>query len=92
VTEADRRRLAALAGHDGDEPAARAALHDPAPDVRATALGALERLGGLTPDDLVAALEDASVVVRRRACEAAARLPGDGPPSLLAPLVTSSLP
>lgn len=79
----DRRRQAALAGHAGDEPAARAALSDAAPEVRATALGALERMGALTADDLGAALGDESVVVRRRACEAVALLPGDVPPSLL---------
>ncbi len=78
------RRWAALAGHEGDEPAARAALADPDPAVRAIALGALERLGRLEADDLRAALVDGSAVVRRRACEAAAHRPGDGPPSLLA--------
>lgn len=88
MTDAARRRRAALAGHEGDEPSARAALHDAAAEVRATALGALERLGALTPDDVVAALEDASPAVRRRACEAAARLPGDLPPSLLATLAS----
>lgn len=86
MSDAARRRHAALAGHRGDERAARAALADPAPEVRATALGALQRLGALTPDDVGAALEDASAVVRRRACEAAAQLPGDGPPSLLGAL------
>ncbi|MEQ1788174.1 MAG: HEAT repeat domain-containing protein [Acidimicrobiales bacterium] len=83
---AERRRVAALAGHAGDEPAARVALDDGDPGVRATALGALERIGTLQPADLVRALDDPSVVVRRRACEAAARWPGDGPPSLLGAL------
>jgi HEAT repeat protein len=83
VSAGDPRREAALAGHAGDERAARDALRHPAPEVRATALGALERMGALRPDDLVAALEDESVVVRRRACEAAALLPGDAPPSLI---------
>jgi HEAT repeat protein len=83
VSEAERRRQAALAGHGGDEPTARAALLDPAPEVRATALGALERLTALNAADLAAALDDESVVVRRRACEAAALIPGDRPPSLL---------
>lgn len=78
-----RRREAAVAGHQGDEATARATLADDAPEVRATALGALERMGALTPADVEAALGDAAVLVRRRACEAAARLPGDGPPSLL---------
>jgi HEAT repeat protein len=83
VTADHRRREAARAGHAGDEPAARAALVDPAPEVRATAIGALERMGALTPEDLAAALDDDSVIVRRRACEAVSRLPGDAPPSLL---------
>lgn len=66
---------------------ARAGLADVDPIVRATAIGALERLGELTPDDVAAALSDRAPSVRRRACEATARLPGDGPPSLL-PLLT----
>jgi HEAT repeat protein len=80
---ARRRRAAALAGHLSDERGAREALADPDPAVRATALGALERLGALTPDDLSTALADPAVVVRRRACEATARIPGDRAPSLL---------
>jgi HEAT repeat protein len=80
---AARRRAAARAGHESDETAARRALEDQEAIVRATAIGALERMGALTPGDLTAALADASVTVQRRACEATARLPGDGPPSLL---------
>jgi HEAT repeat protein len=80
---AARRRAAALAGHEGDGPAARAALGDPDPSVRATALGALERLGLLSAADLEQGLADPALVVRRRACEAVARRPGDRPPSLL---------
>lgn len=83
-----RRRAVALAGHIGDADTARAALSDDIPAVRATAIGALERLGVLTPLDLEAALQDTSPAVRRRACEAAARLPGDGPPFLRAVLVS----
>ncbi len=86
--EAQRRRAVALAGHRGDERTARAGLSDASPAVRATALGALERLGALRPGDVAAALTDPSPAVQRRACEAAARLPGDAPPSL-APLLTS---
>jgi HEAT repeat protein len=70
VTE--RRRAAALAGHVGDVPAARAAMGDDAPSVRATALGALQRLGILTGPDLRSALADPSPHVRRRGCELAA--------------------
>lgn len=80
--EAHRRRTVALAGHRGRADAARAGLTDPAPTVRATALGALERLHGLRADDVARALTDPAAAVRRRACEAAARLPGSGPPSL----------
>ncbi|HEX4867404.1 MAG TPA: HEAT repeat domain-containing protein [Acidimicrobiales bacterium] len=81
-----RRRAVALAGHEGDEAAARAGLTDPEPAVRSTALGALERLTALRPDDVASALADPDPAVRRRACEAAAAFPGDGPPSLLAVL------
>lgn len=81
-----RRRAVALAGHTGDADLARAALDDPDPTVRATAIGALERLGFLTAVDVTGALVDPDPTVRRRGCEAAALLPGDGPPSLLGAL------
>lgn len=77
-----RRRAVVLAGHAGDEAAARTGLADPDPSVRAAALGALERLGRLSPAELGVGLEDPDPAVRRRACEAAARVPGDRPPSL----------
>ena len=66
------RRAVALAGHHGDEPGARAGLSSNDPAVRATALGALERLHRLDDDVLTAAFADASAVVRRRAAEIAA--------------------
>ena len=69
------RREAALAGHRGDEQTARRALTDDDPAVRATAIGALERMGALTDADLRSALTDASPQVRRRAAETAARHP-----------------
>lgn len=72
----DRRVAVVVAGHRGDVATARAHLADREPDVRAAALGALERAGGLTDDDVVALLGDASPIVRRRACEAAGRRPG----------------
>lgn len=74
VTE--RRRQVALAGHTGDTTEARAAVDDPASAVRATALGALERLGALTDDEVRTALSDPAAEVRRRACELAAGRPG----------------
>ncbi len=62
----ERLREVVVAGHTGDEKQARAGLTDPSPDVRAAALGALGRIGALTPDDLRAALADPerSVVLR----------------------------
>ena len=71
-TAPERRRAAALAGHRGDEAAARSALVDETPAVRATALGALARMGALTAADLVRALGDSDPHVRRRAAELAA--------------------
>jgi HEAT repeat protein len=67
VTE--RRAAAVEAGHRGDERAARDLLADPAPSVRASALGALDRAGAATDDDVAACLADPSPVVRRRALE-----------------------
>jgi HEAT repeat protein len=77
-----RRREAAIAGHRGDAAAARAFLADPAPAVRATALGALARAGGLAPDDLAAGLADVAATVRARAAELCATWPGDEAPGL----------
>lgn len=69
---AARRRATALAGHTGRPDDARAALADPDPAVRATALGALERLGALPAAVLRDALIDPEPSVRRRAAELAA--------------------
>lgn len=74
-TPLDRRRAVVVAGHRGDEAAARAALADADGGVRASALGALERIGTLTDDDVRRSLDDPAVDVRRRACEAAATRP-----------------
>jgi HEAT repeat protein len=65
----NRRREVALAGHRGEHDAARAGLADPAPGVRATALGALLRLGRLDAGDVRAGLADPAPVVRARAAE-----------------------
>jgi len=80
---AARRREIAVAGHTGDLDAAVAALTHSEPAVRATAIGALERLGALSAPHLHAALDDPAPGVRRRAIEASAARPGDEPPSLL---------
>lgn len=67
----DRRVAVVLAGHRGDAATARAHLDDADADVRAAALGALERAEALTDADVAGALGDPSPIVRRRACEAA---------------------
>lgn len=66
----------AVDGHVGTGEVARAGLSDPAPIVRVTALGALERQGKLEVADLAGALSDPEPSVRRRACELAAGRPG----------------
>lgn len=70
--QSERRREVAVAGHVGDETAARSALGDEDAAVRATALTALERLGALRDDDLRSALRDGDGRVRRRAAELSA--------------------
>jgi HEAT repeat protein len=69
------RRAVALAGHTGDLATAEAGLAAADPDVRATALGALERLGALDDDRVRAAFDDPDPIVRRRAVTIAARHP-----------------
>lgn len=71
-----RRGEVAAAGHRGDAELARAALDDPDPRVRATALGALLRVEAIAPADVAAALRDPDAGVRRRAAEVAAEVPG----------------
>ncbi len=66
---AARRRAVVIAGHSGDLDVARDALGDDAPEVRASALHALQRLGGLTRAALVAATGDPDASVRRTAAE-----------------------
>lgn len=73
---AGRRREVAKAGHTGDRAVARAALSDADPAVRATALGALERIGALSDVELDDAVRDPVASVRRRAAEVAAHHPG----------------
>jgi HEAT repeat protein len=77
-----RRREAAIAGHLGDVATARGFLADPAPAVRATALGALARAGDLHEADLTAGLADPDPTVRARAAELSADRPGDDGPAL----------
>lgn len=72
---AARRRAAAIAGHMGDVATVRALAADDDASVRATAIGALARLGELDAITLSTALRDADPVVRRRAVELGARRP-----------------
>ncbi len=51
-------------------------LDDDDPTVRATALGALTRIGSLTAADLAVAVDDPDPEVRRRAAETVAQLAG----------------
>lgn len=74
--ERERRNAAIVAGHEGDAAAARRALADPAPGVRAVAMTALERIGDLDDGELTAAAGDPSPEVRRVAAELIGRRPG----------------
>ena len=69
------RRAVAAAGHTGDVATAVGGLTHHDPGVRATALGALQRLGVLDGATLTVALTDFDAGVRRRAAEIAARHP-----------------
>jgi HEAT repeat protein len=82
AAEVMRRRHIALAGHQGDEATARLGLQDPSGHVRATAVGALQRMNRLTTSDVETALADPAAVVRRRACEASIGLGVDITPLL----------
>ena len=67
-----RRRTVAVAGHCGEAALARPYLDDDEPAVRASALRALERAGGLYVHLLIAALDDPAPAVRMTALELAA--------------------
>lgn len=69
------RRAVALAGHTGDVATAERGLTHGDPGVRATALGALDRLGVLDDARLAASFGDGDAAVRRRAVELAAKRP-----------------
>jgi HEAT repeat protein len=79
----DQWRLLAVAGHTGDEAAARAALEADDPQSRVLALGALARMGALTADDLHRASTDADAGVRRRVAQLFATRPDMSVLSLL---------
>jgi HEAT repeat protein len=70
------RRLAALAGHEGDEEGARDLFGHADGVVRATALGALARMAAATAADVARARRDPAPDVRRRACVVGVTVPG----------------
>ena len=71
----DRRRSVVIAGHTGDVDRALTALSDADPVMRELALGALDRLGVLRPEQLSALVSDPDRNVRRRVAELAAHHP-----------------
>jgi HEAT repeat protein len=84
--EVARRRLVAVSGHRGDEALARRSLDDPSGAVRATALGALARMGRLLTADVVAATADPDPAVRRRACDVSRHVGPAAAPAIVAAL------
>jgi HEAT repeat protein len=72
MTTRERRQAVIVAGHAGDTATAMAHLADPDPTVRTAALGALDRLGALTSEQITTALADAAPAVRCRAAELSA--------------------
>lgn len=75
LSAAERRRLAAMAGHRGDVSTAELALTDTAVAVRIAGLRSLARLDRLTTTQLEAAVGDGVPAVRIAALELAARRP-----------------
>lgn len=71
----DHWRALVVAGHEHDEPTARAGLHEADPMARQLALGALDRMGALGDDDLLVAFADDDFSVRHRAALLAAGHP-----------------
>ncbi len=72
MTSQQHWRNLVIAGHEGSEAVARAALVEADPVARQLALGALARMDALTVDDLRVAFTDDSPVVRHRAVTLAA--------------------
>jgi HEAT repeat protein len=62
-----------LAGHRGDATTARSALTSADPAIRAAALSALQRMGVLTPAELLAGIVDTNSTVAARAVDLSAQ-------------------
>jgi HEAT repeat protein len=71
----DLLRRLAIAGHEGDTATPLRALADPDPIARQLALGALDRTGALTDEQVRAAFDDPDPGVRHRATVLAATRP-----------------
>ncbi len=71
MTARQRRQAVIIAGHNGDTATATAHVDDPDSTVRTATLGALDRLGELTPAHIINAFADVAPEVRRRAAELA---------------------
>ncbi len=69
---ASRRRSVVSAGHLGQLSVAQAGLIDADAEVRASALAAMQRMGMLSSEELIAGLTDSAAVTRRRAALIAA--------------------
>jgi len=69
---ADRRRAVVLAGYSGDHAFVVDALSDPVAEIRAVALGALERLGRMDSEVIAPLLRDPDPLVRNRAARVCA--------------------
>ncbi|WP_419924253.1 HEAT repeat domain-containing protein [Candidatus Poriferisocius sp.] len=79
-----RRRDAVIAGHLGDEATAREAKSNDDPAIRASAYGALARMGALDDSELRDALRDPAPTVRMRAAALTTERPEVSPAPLLA--------
>ena len=87
----ERRRRVVAAGHRGDIDDIHRARGDVDPAVRAARLGALERVGGLSVDEMAGAFSDPDPAVRRRAALLAPSVRGSGSRSRLVTLLVDRL-
>ncbi len=87
----NRRRRVAVAAHSGGDAVARRGLLDPDPGVQVAALGALDRLGLLTADDVIGVLGRGDIALRRRAVDAAPTVRGRGSRAALPAALTGAL-
>ncbi len=75
MTDQQHLRDLVIAGHEGNQQVARAALAETDPVARQLGLGALARMNALTNDDVRSAFDDPDATVRHRAVTLAATHP-----------------